>query len=164
MKSLAKISLVLLTALVFVIKDDAQTPKQLKKEEKAAALKKKIEAKTYTFVPEFALPMRGGQRYLDPIYTLKIVPDSVIASLPYFGQVYMQAPINPDEAGINFASTKFDYMVTERKKGGWSIVINLHDVTRNSTLRLDVFTNGTATLQALSNTRDQISFNGYIKQ
>jgi hypothetical protein len=164
MKSLVKISCVILMALVFVINGDAQTPKQLKKTEKAAALKKKIEAKTYTFVPEYALPLRGVQKYLTPEYSLKVVPDSLIAALPYFGRVYMQAPINPGEAGINFTSTKYDYNVTEQKKGGWSIIITLHDVTRNSILRLDVFTNGTATLQALSNTRDEISFNGYIKE
>jgi len=37
-------------------------------------------------------------------------------------------------------------------------------VQRNNKLRLDVYADGTATLQALSNTRDQIRFTGYIKE
>ena len=60
----------------------------------------------------------------------------------------MDAPTNPSDAGIMFTSTKFDYVITTKKKGGWDILITLKDVRRTSKLRLDIFANGSAYLQA----------------
>jgi len=75
----------------------------------------------------------------------------------------MDVPYNSTDEGIKFTSTKFDYKITEKKKGGWTITIVLQDVRRTQKLLLDVFTNGSATLQATSNSRDAITFQGYIK-
>jgi len=138
-----------------------QSPKELK----AAAIKDKVTNQSFTFNAQYALPLRGGQKYLSPdYYDLKIVKDSVIAYLPFYGRVYMDPPLNPDDAGIKFTSTKFAYKSVPRKKGGWTITIIPNDTKFASKLLLDVFPNGTAYLQVSSNTRDQMSFNGYIKE
>jgi hypothetical protein len=164
MKTLMRYALTLGVAVI-TISANAQTQTKKEKEAaKAAAVKEQVMTKRYTFIAQYAQPLRGGQKYLTTEYDLKIRPDSVIAELPYYGRVYMDVPLNPDEAGVNFTSTKFDYVISDRKKGGWSVVIELHDVKRNNKLRLDIFTNGTATLQALSNTRDMINFTGYIEE
>ena len=75
----------------------------------------------------------------------------------------MDVPYNSNDDGIKFTSTKFDYKIVEKKKGGWTITIVLNDVRRSQKLFLDVFTNGSATLQVTSNSRDAITFQGYIK-
>jgi len=165
MKPLVKIP-VLLIAFLFVNTTvfAQQTAKPAKGAAKAAAIKTNIEAKKYTFVANYALPMRGGQRYLTSDYDLRVTKDSLIAFLPYFGRVYMSAPMTPEENGIMFTSTKFNYNVVPKKKGGWSITITPANVKYISKMQLDVYTNGSATLLVTSNYRDQISFTGYVKE
>ena len=159
MKTLLKISL-----LFFITTANAQqTPKQLKAQQKAASIKHKIDDQKFVFIAQYAQPLRGGQRYLTSDYDLHIKKDSVTAYLPYFGRAYMDVPYNSTDEGIKFTSTKFDYKIVEKKKDGWTITIVLHDVRRTQKLILEVFTNGSATLQATSNFRDAISFTGYIK-
>jgi hypothetical protein len=159
MKPLFKISLAFLLAFITL----TITAQQTKKQEKAARINQKIQEQKYTFEAQYAQPLGGPQRYLNSDYDLRVTKDSVIAFLPYFGRVYMDAPYNPTDDGVKFTSTKFDYKITPKKKGGWTITIMLYDVKRTSKLILDIYTNGSATLQASSNTRDPISFEGLIK-
>jgi hypothetical protein len=165
MKTLVKISLVFIAVSFFMTSVYAQqTTKQIKQAAKAAHIKKSVETRNYTFIANYAIPMRGGQRYLTDEYDLRVVQDSVIAWLPYFGRVYMDPPMNPNDAGIKFTSTKFDYAATSKKKGGWEILITPKNEKYTSKLRLTVFTDGTASLLVSSNYRDQITFTGYVKE
>jgi len=159
------VSSVFIVALLFIAGTTSaqQTDKQAKEQAKAAAIKSKVNAQRYTFVAQYAQPLRGGQKYLTSDYDLIVRKDSVIAYLPYFGRAYMDVPYGASDDGVKFTSTKFDYVVTPKKKGGWRITITLNDVKRTSKLNIDIFTNGTASVQALSNGRDAISFTGYIK-
>jgi hypothetical protein len=163
MKTLLKISLTFLLMLMIVNANAQQTAKQIKAQEKAASIKHKINEQKYTFIAQYAQPLRGTQKYLTSDYDLRVKRDSVIAWLPYFGRAYMDVPYNSNDDGIKFTSTKFDYKIVEKKKGGWTITIVLNDVRRSQKLFLDVFTNGSATLQVTSNSRDAITFQGYIK-
>ncbi len=163
MKTLLKISLTFLLMLMIVNANAQQTAKQIKAQEKAASIKHKINEQKYTFIAQYVQPLRGTQKYLTSDYDLRVKRDSVIAWLPYFGRAYMDVPYNSTDDGIKFTSTKFDYKIVEKKKGGWTITIVLNDVRRSQKLFLDVFTNGSATLQVTSNSRDAITFQGYIK-
>ena len=165
MKCLLNITSVLIIFLLFVTynANAQQSAKQIKQQQKAASIKNKISDQKYTFVAQYAQPLSYEQRYLTSDYDLRVTKDSVIAYLPYFGRVYMDAPYNSTDDGIKFTSTKFNYKISPKKKGGWTIYINLNDVRRTSKLILDVYTNGSASLQAMSNSRDPISFNGYIQ-
>ena len=163
MKPLLKISSTLLLLFFITTANAQQTPKQLKAQQKAASITHKIHDQNFTFIAQYAQPLGGTQKYLTSEYDLHIKKDSVIAWLPYFGRVYMDVPYGDTDNGIKFTSTKFDYKIVEKKKGGWTITINLKDVRRTQKLSLDVFTNGSATLQAVSNSRDAIFFTGYIK-
>lgn len=163
MKTLLKISLTFLLMLIIVNVNAQQTARQIKEQEKAASIKHKIDDKKYIFVAQYVQPLGGGQKYLTSDYDLRVTKDSVIAFLPYYGRVYMDVPYNPTDDGVKFTSTKFDYKIKEKKKGGWLITITLNDVRRTRQVTLDIYTNGSATLQATSNSRDPISFLGYIK-
>ncbi|SDT30270.1 protein of unknown function [Mucilaginibacter mallensis] len=163
MKTLVSSAFIIALLLIVGTTNAQQTDKQAKEQAKAASIKSKIDAQRYTFVAQYALPLRGGQKYLTSDYDLKVRKDSVIAYLPYFGRAYMDVPYGATDDGVKFTSTKFTYVVTPKKKGGWTITITLQDVRRTSKLNIDIFTNGTASVQALSNGRDAISFSGYIK-
>ena len=124
-------------------------------------IKNYIDAKRFVFNAQSATPMGGRFVQLTGGYDLKISPDSVISYLPYYGRAY-SAPLDPSKSGIQFTSTKFEYTKSERKKGGWDIVIKPKDVQDPRQLILTVSAGGNATLQVISNDRQAISFSGYI--
>ena len=128
----------------------------------AATVQKAVETKSYIFKAESASPQRGGLRQLTPEYELIVKPDTVVSYLPYYGRSF-SAPINPSETGIKFTSMNYKYSVKKKKKNRWDITIQPTDVSDIRDLSLTVFDNGRASLRVNSNTRDAISFDGYLK-
>ncbi|HTD98271.1 MAG TPA: DUF4251 domain-containing protein [Mucilaginibacter sp.] len=164
MKTLRNIFLLLLIVSAGSNAANAQTSKKEKQAAKEANVKSSIEAQRYTFMADFVLPQRGGGRQLTSDYDLRVTKDSVIAYLPYFGRAYFDVPYNPTDGGIKFTSTKFEYKVTPKKKGGWEITINPKDARNTSRLVLNVSTDGYASLSVTSVNRDFITFDGYLKE
>jgi len=132
-----------------------------KKDGKADRIKSLVAEQRYVFNAETASPLAGRIRQLTGGYELRVTKDTINAYLPYFGKAYT-APINQSEGGIQFTSLKFNYTVTERKKGGWEIVIKPLDVQDPRQLNLFISENGYGVLQVTSNNRQAISFNGSI--
>lgn len=132
-------------------------------DEKALTIQQAVETKNFVFKAETVTPQRGRMRQLTPEYDLTIRPDTVISFLPYFGRAFT-APIGTSDGGIKFTSTSFDFSTAKKKKSRWEIVITPKDVTDAARLYLTVFENGRAALRVVSNNRDGISYNGYIKE
>ena len=159
-----KASSLLTTSFIFLLLMTVSVAgfSQDKKNDKALQVKESVENQHYIFVAQTALPLQGRVRQLTTDYTLKVSKDTVIADLPYFGRAY-SAPIGTSGGGIQFTSTKFEYTSTERKKGGWSISIKPKESQDVRELSLSISENGYASLQVISNNRQAISFNGYLK-
>jgi len=157
----ARSSLLSTVLIVFLLMSVAGFS-QNSKDEKAALVKENVENRNYRFVAQTALPLQGRVRQLTTEYTLKVTKDTIIADLPYFGRAY-SAPIGATNGGIQFTSTNFDYTSTEKKKGGWDISIKPKDTQDVRELSLSISQNGYASLQVISNNRQTISFNGYLK-
>lgn len=121
-----------------------------------------IKGKTLVFKAQTVIPMTGMVRTLTSDYELKLVGDSLICYLPYFGRAYSAG--YGEGGGINFTTTKFDYKATQRKKGGWDIIIQPKDVNDVRVLNLTVFEKGYGNLQVLSNNRQPISFTGFVER
>lgn len=156
-------SLIIASILFGVNIASAQNTKADKKAAKEQAVKQKIDSVNYTFKANYIVPMRGSGRTLATNdYDLRVKKDSVIAYLPYFGRVYMKAPISSTDGGLKFTSTKFDYKTTPKKKGGWQVTILIKDTDKANRITLDISPNGSATLITTGNFRDAISFYGDI--
>jgi hypothetical protein len=165
MKPLRNILILLLIVATGLNIANAQTTRKDKQAAKEAAIKNSIDAKHYTFIANYVLPQRGSARQLTEVYyDLRVTKDSVIAFLPYFGRAYFDVPYGGTDGGIKFTSTKFDYKVTEKKKGGWEIIIKPTDAKNINSLTLYISTDGYASLSVNSINRDFISFNGYLKE
>jgi hypothetical protein len=134
---------------------------QKKDSVKTAAVKELVNSRHYTFKAQSMLPLSGRTRQLTSDYDLQVSPDKIVAYLPYFGRAY-SAPANPSDGGLQFTAKDFDYTVTDRKKDGWNVSIKPKDVTDTQQMDLTIFGNGNASLQVTGNTRQAISFNGYI--
>lgn len=94
-------------------------------------------------------------------YDLKITKDSVEAYLPYFGRAYT-ASMNPNDSGIKFKSKDFTYKSEQKKKGSWVITIRPKDTKDAQELALTIGSNGYAFLSVTSNSKQSISYTGYI--
>jgi hypothetical protein len=164
MKTLKNLLIILLIVAAGSGTANAQTSRKDKQAAKEAAIKNSIDTRHYTFVADYVLPQRGGARQLTSEYDLRVTKDSVIAFLPYFGRAYFDVPYNPTDGGIKFTSTKFDYKVNEKKKGGWEIIIKPSDVKNTISLMLYISTDGYGSLSVNSANRDFITFNGYLKE
>src|SRR5580693_369291 len=140
----------------------AQDAKQEKQIAKENAIKDMVNSQRYVFQAQSATTMRGRVRQLTPEYDLIVKKDSLEAYLPYFGVAYT-ATIGSTEGGINFKTTDFDYNIVEAKKGGWDITIKPKKIQDVSAMTLSISASGYTTLQVTSNTRDMISFYGYIE-
>jgi len=130
-------------------------------DKKDQEVKKLIEDKNWVFVAQSASPTGAPLRQLSYGFDLRLLGDSIVSYLPYFGRAYT-APIDPTDGGFNFTSTKFDYSIVDRKKGGWDIIIKPKDAKDVREFALTTFDNGNSTLRVTSNNRQPISFNGYI--
>jgi hypothetical protein len=161
MKILKNYILILAVMLVGISASYAQTSKKDKKAAKEAEFKQILESRSFTFTVQTINPMRGGTRQATSQYDVRFVKDSVISYLPYFGRAF-SAPINPEDGGIKFTSTKFSYVSTPRKSG-WDIVIKPTDTKDVRQLTLNATANGYGTLTVTSTNRDPISFYGYIE-
>jgi len=126
------------------------------------SLADKIENTKYTFDARSANPQGGRNVQLSlGYYSLKVSKDTIESYLPYYGRAYV-APMSPDEGGIKFVSTDFDYQIKE-KKSGWEVRIITNDTPRKFDLRLDIGKGGYGTLSVQDNNRQTISFYGAIE-
>ncbi|TKC12273.1 DUF4251 domain-containing protein [Pedobacter polaris] len=163
--------LVLLVLVFVTFKANAQTDK--------ATTTKIVEEKNYVFVATSATPlnsadinkimsrmpgnMNGGNINLSgSSYDVRVVKDSVIAYLPYYGRSY-SASMNPDEQGYKFTSTDFIYD-SKKNKRGWNINIKTKDVRDNVQMNLSISQGGYATLSVVSNNKQSITYNGYLSE
>jgi len=144
-------------ALVFLI---IAGPKVQAQDE--ATIKNIVESRHFLFKAQTALPSGSASRQLEAnYYDVKVVKDSVIAFLPYFGRAY-SVTMYPSDGGINFTSTSFGYTMTKGRKGGWDIDIRPKDARDTRELSLSISASGSAELQVMSDNRQPISFYGYI--
>jgi hypothetical protein len=125
--------------------------------------KELVESKNFVFKAQSVQPMGGPSRQLTSDYDLKLLGDSIVSYLPYFGRAYT-APDPGDPGGINFTSTAFEYKAKPKKKGGWNIDIKPTDTKDVRHLTLSVGETGYAQLQVTSNSRQNISYYGYIME
>ena len=162
MKILKSAVYTLAIVMAGVFTAQAQNTKQEKRAAKEAEFKKTIEAGSYTFTAQQVNPLRGGTWQLNSAYyDLRVVKDTIVAFLPFFGRAFV-APMNPDESGIKFTSTKFTYTST-LKKSGYEIVIKPTDTKDVRQMVLNVSLAGYATLSVTNMNRDPISFYGTVE-
>ncbi|HTM99831.1 MAG TPA: DUF4251 domain-containing protein [Pedobacter sp.] len=168
MKLLKKIALFSLS--LFTLGASAQTD--------PATTKRIVEAKQFVFVASTAMPMNSNEinsvlsrmpgasgggtiNLTGSNYDVRITPDSLISYLPYYGRAF-SAPMNRDDNGFKFTSTKFSFESTARKKGGWQININPKDTRESVRMSFTISENGYASLVVSSNNKQSISYNGYL--
>jgi hypothetical protein len=129
--------------------------------DRTAAIKGLVDAKSYDFHATTATAMDGMVKSLTSDYLVKMAPDSISGSLPYFGRA--SAP-TMDGDGINFTTKDFSYDARPTKKGGWEITIRPNDDGKRSVSQLyfSIRSNGLTTIRVMAPNKDPITFDGEI--
>jgi hypothetical protein len=120
-----------------------------------------LESKSFMFTPQTATPTGSRTRQITGGFFFRLSGDTVQSYLPYFGRSF-SAPINPSQGGMDFTTTNFGYQAEQGRKGATRIVIEPRSGTDVRQITMQVFPNGNASLQAISNSRSAISYNGRI--
>ena len=162
-KAYHKAIVIILLALAGVKTTYGQEVNENKNLKRSSQIQGLIDSKNYVFVAQTAIPIGGRAINLTSPYEVRVSGDTVASDLPYFGRAFV-APINPSDGGIRFTSTNSNYKVKGRKKGGWDIEILPKDSKDVRQMLLTVSESGYGTLQVVSNNKQQISYNGYVKE
>lgn len=147
--------------LLSVILSGCSTSKGLTKEEKAAeeaALRTAIENRTFVVDVDRALPMNGRSRTLTSSYSLEINGDKVKSYLPYFGRAY-SVPYGGGE-GLIFEAPITDYQSVFDNKGRMTIAFKTQSKEDRLEYRIQIFANGSASIDVTSVNRQNISYSG----
>lgn len=125
-------------------------------------LQQAVDTKTFVFEGRQASGVRGRMIQLDPGYTLEVSPEKVTGNLPFFGRSYQGTPGSTD-IGLKFDFSEFDYSVKPRKKGGWDITIEPKESSDVRSVFLTFQSKGNASLRVTSNSKEPMSYTGFIK-
>ena len=120
-----------------------------------------VQNQRFIFTAESMIPLRGTMKTLTTSYDVTVKKDTLVSFLPYFGRAY-QAPMSPADVGMQFTSTKYEYSVMPGRKNSWEVKIVPKDNTEIREMNFDIFNDGSAYLNILSNFRDAISYRGRI--
>ena len=154
-------SLSFVLLLIMAVSQPRYAAAQSKKDSiQTAAVKEMVSGQRYTFRAQNVTPLGGRLRQLSNNDELRVTKDQISSDLPYFGRAYNASP--GSSGGIQFTSKDFAYSISNKKKDGWNVVIQFKDAQDVKQMQLSIFSNGSASLQVLSNNRQSISFNGYI--
>ena len=148
--SKAILTVVLSTSILFTNAQDLD----------AITVKTMVDSGKFIFVAQTMVPSGGVSQSLNYPYDVKISTNSLVTQLPYIGRAY--TGILPNEAGVNFTSSKFDYKSKFRKKK-WEITVRPKDTRDIRELQFTVFDNGTTTLILVPSNKQAITYYGYLK-
>lgn len=150
--------ILLLVALPVLLQ--AQT-KAEEKAQAAAAVKERVEAKTYKIRVTQASTQRGRTVNLTSDYFIEVKRDTVRCDLPFFGRAFAGSPYG-GEGGIQLQSTDFEYEVAPRKKGGWAVTIRPRADRDVRIINLYIGPDGYCTANFTLNSRSPMSFFGTV--
>ncbi len=149
--------------ILLFFKSVAQNGTDQKKPDKQAQLKSMIDSKHFQFQALSATSMKGKTVQLSSEYSLKLKGDSLNVDLPYYGRSYT-ADYPGTDVSVSFESNQFSYSSDSTKKGGWEITIIPKNESKANKIYMAVTSSGYCTVNINSNTRQSISYYGYIKE
>lgn len=105
-------------------------------------------------------PQRGASRHLTSSYSIEVRNDSLISYLPYFGRAY-DIPYGGGKA-LNFSAPIGSYNEFFGKKGQRRIEIGTENDEDRYLYTIEVYENGSSTIDVIAQKRERISFSGNL--
>ena len=127
----------------------------------AQAVEQALAERHYKVDVQLMLPLRGKAMNVTSEYSLEVNGDTLISYLPYFGRVY-NVPYGGGK-GLNFTAPILRYEIQKDRKGRAQILLVTDNKENVVTYRLEIFSNGQATINVLSRDMEQINFRGELE-
>lgn len=134
--------------------------KQERKEQKEKEIKEAVASGRFKIDVDRAVPMAGRSIPLTSPYSLAIHGDSILSYLPYFGRAY-SAPYGGGE-GLTFQEVATELEEASNKKGRSEIKFRVKTQEDVYTFRVEVFPNGSATINVTPVNKQSITFYGDV--
>ena len=129
--------------------------------EQAAKVKTALTARNYKIAIERMNPMRGRSKSVSYGYSVEVRNDSLITYLPYFGRAY-QVPYGGGK-GLNFSERIGSYQESLMKNGKHHIEIGVTNEEDTYLYTIEVFDNGSSTIDVRCRQREPISYLGNVE-
>lgn len=160
------VSLILLLAVTSIsfaqeIDKNRRETRSERKSNKKKEVKNLLEDKTFVFKPTHAIPMGGGNIYLNHSYDAEVNGDTLISYLPFFGVAY-HAEYGGRQSALDFTQPvkNLDLKTTNK---GYQVSVDVKNKMDHLTYTFFVSEQGYATLNVNSTNRQSISFYGTIE-
>ena len=105
-------------------------------------------------------PMRGSSRHVSYVYSVEVRNDTLISYLPYFGRAY-NVPYGGGK-GLNFTAPIGSYQEFMKRNGQRHIEIGVTNDEDTYFYTIEVFDNGSSSVDVRARQRERISFSGNL--
>lgn len=105
-------------------------------------------------------PMRGSSRHVSYGYSVEVRNDTLISYLPYFGRAY-NVPYGGGK-GLNFSAPIGSYQEFMKGNGQRHIEIGVTNDEDTYFYTIEVFDNGSSSVEVRARQRERISYSGTI--
>jgi hypothetical protein len=132
------------------------------KSAKEAALRDAINKREYAVDVNHMIPMKGSSKHLSSPYSVTVKGDELVSYLPYFGEAY-NIPYGGGK-GLNFKAKINSYNFIYDNKGKAVIELETKNEEGQYKYHIEIFPNGSASVNVTSYNRQPISFLGTAKE
>ena len=161
MKKFLFSSVMMLTAWMMLSGCASAEERAARAAEQAKAVKAALQERKYEIAVSRMYPSRGASKNLSYGYSVEVRNDSLISYLPYFGRAY-SVPYGGGSA-LNFSAPILNYQESQQKSDLRRIVIDVKNDEDTYLYTLDIFDNGSTTIDVQSRQRERISFSGEME-
>lgn len=127
---------------------------------KAAQVATSLASRHYKVDVRMMYPLRGKASHVNGSYSLEVKGDTLMSYLPYFGRAY-SLPYGGGK-GLNFTETIGRYESATDEKGRTQVAIVVNNGEDVFTYMLEVYDNGSATIDVYARERESIRFSGEL--
>ena len=120
-----------------------------------------VHAKTFTINVNYVEPQNMMvAHYLTSDYSVRLQGDSVISYLPYFGRAYRADYNNTQQSPLTFSSCAQQVTIKRGKHKSYTVYFKVNNATEMFEYYVDIFPNGSASVNVSSSDRTPIGFSG----
>lgn len=149
------------TLLPLVMTSGCSSPQTAAKH--AAIVARAVEMRDFNIAVDYARPQRMSPRYLSPGYGVRILGDSIMSDLPFFG-VSHRADFYQHESPFCFSARMDDYSVEPARRGGTRVKVSVRNRQERLVYQFLFGTDGMVSLDVVSAERDNMGYSGALKQ
>ena len=132
-----------------------------RQEKQALAVEKALSERHYRVGVVMMYPNRGKAVNVSPDYSVEVKGDTLISYLPYFGRAY-SVPYGGGK-GLNFTAPIAEYQTEKGRKGATLVTIKVRNEEDIYTYLLEIYDNGSTTVDVRSRERESIRYSGNME-